>query len=77
MDEARGYVVYVASSSCLCKVLSMGTGEPGISHAKAQRRKENFCAFCAFLRLGSVLDAEGAHASIQVTAIDAHQLGRA
>ena len=40
--------------------------------------KAVFCALCAFLWLllclcGSVLDAEGAHAAIEVAAVHAHQ----
>ena len=58
-----------------------------ISHEKAQKAQKpipnstrnmqkGFCAFCAFSWL-SFLDAEGAHAAVEVAAIDAHQLSGA
>ena len=36
------------------------------------RYKLNFCALGAFLWLTSVLNAEGAHAAVEVAAVDAH-----
>ena len=39
---------------------------------KHKMHKMFSCALCAFLWLSSVLNAEGAHAAIEVAAVDAH-----